>query len=160
MENTKNIENSEHQETGAPNVTYTMVWAHMDHQALRTKWFVHTKPWLTRLYNAMVWLLAAYHTLLIQWFGNAWLTKPWFDYLWVTKRYIYNGAGTHCSPNITNSIVRWPMAHQTWRIQWFGGRMAHQTLQLHWFECPRLTKRVVYNGLGTHGSPNLTHKSV
>ena len=42
MEKTENIEKREIQKAAAPNVTYTMVWAHMDHQALRTHWFVHT----------------------------------------------------------------------------------------------------------------------
>ena len=48
-------------------------------------------------------------------------------------------------------------AHQTLRILKFGEHMAYQTLQIKLFEGPRLTKRYVYNGCGTHGSPNL-HK--
>ena len=66
-------------------------------------------------------------------------------------------------------------AHQTLRIQWFWdnglkargspnvtytvvwGRMAHQTSQINRFDCLWLTKRYIYNCVGTHCSPNLTN---
>ena len=38
--------------------------------------------------------------------------------------------------------------------------MAQQALQIQWLDGPRITKRYVYNGLGIHGSPNLTNTMV
>ena len=119
-----------------PSVTYTLVWALLAHQTVQCYGLIACG--LRNVTYTMVGLRMAHQTLQIL----------RFDYPWVTKRYIYNGAGTHCSPNATNTIVRWPMAHKTLDIKWFGGRMAHQTLQLQWFECPRLTKRYVYSGFG------------
>ena len=93
-------------------------------------------------------------------------------------RYIYNGVGPHCSPNINNTMYKMPMPHHTIRIQRFGhtwltkqykynglnvyrllsvtyttvwGHMTHQTLHMQWSEGLQLTKHNVYNGLETHG---------
>ena len=42
LDNKENIENIHKPGDGAPNVTYTMVWACMDHKTLHTHWFGHT----------------------------------------------------------------------------------------------------------------------
>ena len=50
-ENMENMENIKKPRQGAPNVAYTMVWAHMDHQTARTLWFGHTWPTTHYVHN-------------------------------------------------------------------------------------------------------------
>ena len=121
----------------------------------------------------------AHHALLIQWFGNTWLTKHYtstclnvrrspnvtYTMVWgqcfegprLTKRNVHNGLGTHGSPNRTNTLIWWPIAHQALHIQLCGDAL--------------LTKPYKYRGGGlgngtgmlgvmAHGLPNITHTMV
>ena len=91
----------------------------------------------------------AYQALHIPWCGDALVIKPYkYNGLQIPlliTQYVYNGLGTHGSPNITNTIVWMSAAHQTWRIQWFGDN------GLRARGLPNVTYTMV---LGTHGSPN------
>ena len=62
----------------------------------------------------------------------------WFEGPRLTKRNVYNGLGTHGSPNLTNTLIWWPIAHQALHIQLCGYAL--------------LTKPYKYTGGGSLGN--------
>ena len=134
----------------------------MAYQTLRIQWFGNT--WFSKpnKYNGvrdngsqnttytMVWENMAHQTVQIQWSESPRLTKlcvyNGFGEAWLTKPFKYIGLIVQGLPSVTYTIV------------W--GRIAYQSLQIQWFECPWLITHYVCNGLGTHGSPNITNTMV
>ena len=135
---------------GSPHITKTWIWKSMAHQTLRIQLFLYT--WLTKLYkyngvmahgspnitHTVVWEHRVHQTWQIQWFECPWLTTHYvnngFGNTWLTKQYKCNCLSVRGSPNVTYTLVR--------------GHMAHQTIQIQWFDGPWLTKRYIYNCFG------------